>query len=310
MSEQSGPGRRPVEQAPQCDAATAQLRKLMLAVRAQFGVGEGVTEVRRRRRIGRQVGLLSEGDEFRLGRHRCFLIRRSAAKHLRSSLATIPSAPTWRAGNLKPSELHELALLFESLPERVLYVDLETCGLGDVPIFLLGVLRHERRSGEWVVEQYLARTYDEEPALLHVFWHLARRCTVLATFNGKSFDYPRLEDRSARYRIGRPRRRKRAQQKPGQGGVPGWVHCDLLYYARRLWRVKYDLPDCRLLTLEYCICGREREEDIEGSEMQRVYEEFVRTGHTSEMELVLEHNFHDLVTLADLSFRLLAEVGG
>jgi uncharacterized protein YprB with RNaseH-like and TPR domain len=75
-----------------------------------------------------------------------------------------------------------------------------------------------------------------------------------------------------------------------------------LHHARRHW--KRQLPNCRLQTLEWYICGRRRDDDIPGSQIPATYHHYVRTGQTRDMESVLHHNVVDLITLLELSLRI------
>jgi uncharacterized protein YprB with RNaseH-like and TPR domain len=85
-------------------------------------------------------------------------------------------------------------------------------------------------------------------------------------------------------------------------------HLDLLHHARRRWRDV--LPDCRLQTLEWRVCGRRRSGDIPGEEIPEVYHRFVRTGDSRDIVSVFHHNALDLVTLADLAVALTAPEDG
>ena len=98
---------------------------------------------------------------------------------------------------------------------------------------------------------------------------------------------PFLRTRSAAHRIPAP---------------PELPHLDLLHSARRAWR--WDLPDCRLQTVERWICGRAREGDIPSDQIPDAYHAYVHTGNAAEMIGVLEHNRLDLVTLAEICVRL------
>jgi uncharacterized protein YprB with RNaseH-like and TPR domain len=170
-------------------------------------------------------------------------------------------------------------------PEDVMFVDIETTGLGGTPVFLVGTMVWE--DGGLVVHQYLARDYSEEPGIVARFVDLAGERKLLVTFNGKSFDIPYLRTRAAAV------------------GVPfsvGFAHLDLLHVGRRVWGSK--LPDCKLQTLETFICGRVREGDIPGSEIPEAYHEFVRTKNAAQVVEILRHNYLDLVTLAELMTRL------
>ncbi|MCA9260001.1 MAG: ribonuclease H-like domain-containing protein, partial [Planctomycetales bacterium] len=182
----------------------------------------------------------------------------------------------------------ELRRITEAFPGDLLLLDLETCGLAGAALFLVGVLRVV--GDRIVVELLLARHYGEEIAVLCALWERITGRTLLGTFNGKSFDWPMVQDRTARHLLFKGRRPPRPQ------------HVDLLHSARRRWRK--DLPDCKLQTLETRVCGRARTGDIPGSLIPAAYEEFVRTGFTREMDAILQHNALDLVTLLDLAMRL------
>jgi uncharacterized protein YprB with RNaseH-like and TPR domain len=113
----------------------------------------------------------------------------------------------------------------------------------------------------------------------------------MISFNGKTFDWPMVRERSVRHRLKLP---TEAQ----------FAHIDVLHHARRRWRKK--LPNCRLQTLEWHVCRRRRTDDIPGHRIPAVYAEYVRTGFERDMDTVLYHNALDLVTLFDLALRLAA----
>ena len=169
--------------------------------------------------------------------------------------------------------------------EDLLFLDLETTGLGSSPLFLVGTMVWD--AGGLVVRQYFARDYSEERAAVACFLRLAEGRKLLVSFNGKSFDLPFVRMRAA-----------------ANGLVCGIdpAHLDLLHVARRCWGGR--VPDCRLQTLERLLCGRTRTDDIPGHLIPDAYHEYVRTGNAVRMANVLEHNFLDLLTLADLLVRL------
>ena len=215
----------------------------------------------------------------------------------------------------------ELSALAEGFPHGAMFLDLETCGFAGSMIFLVGLLREIE--GQLMVELLLARNYAEEPAVLESLWQVAAEHQVLVTFNGKSFDWPMVHDRSTLHHLGRDarwektkarttRRAVGGETRPGGTGRglalgrydlrPEPTHCDLLHHARRRWKGR--LPNCRLQTLERYVCGRRREGDVPGSMIPATYHHYVRSGQTTEMESVLAHNAIDLVTLLDLALRL------
>ena len=184
----------------------------------------------------------------------------------------------------------EFASLVGALPDRAVGLDLETCGLAGSALFLIGLFR--QIDGQPTIELLLARNYSEEPAVLATLWQTIADHQVLLTFNGKTFDWPMVIERSVRHRLnGNPIREQ-------------FLHIDILHHARRRWRKQ--LPNCRLQTLEQHVCRRHRTDDIPGHRIPAVYADYVRTGFERDMDSVLHHNALDLVTLFDLALRLAA----
>ena len=133
------------------------------------------------------------------------------------------------------------------------------------------------------VQQYLARDYTEEGALLYQVWKRLADTRTVVTFNGKSYDLPYIRDRMVYY---------------GYRLREGLADIDLLHEGRR--RYKDRLVNCKLQTLEKAICGRGRLGDIPGAEIPDAYHEFVRTGNATEMRDILHHNALDLVTMIEI----------
>ena len=198
-----------------------------------------------------------------------------------------------------PEDLPEgLRRLVETAAARVMYLDIETCGLAGEPLFLVGLMRYEKDSLR--VDQLLARDYSEERPLLAAFWQELRKAECLVTFNGKTFDVPTLTSRS---------------MACGLFEVPELpAHVDLLHESRRRW--KKAVPNCRLQTLEEWICRRRRGGDILGCDIPAAYHDFVRARQSADpvrqvrsvrrLQTIMHHNALDLVTMAELVTHLLS----
>jgi hypothetical protein len=146
------------------------------------------------------------------------------------------------------------------------------------------------------LEQVLARDVSREGALLARWAARARDTGLLISFNGKSYDLPLLADRAARQRLRPP------------AGTP---HTDLLHPARHRW--KAEVPDCKLITLEWHLFGRNRQGDIPGREIPGLYRRATRTGDLRLLVPVFHHNALDLLTLVELTpllAPLVPELGG
>ncbi len=219
-----------------------------------------------------------------------------------------------------PTRSRELSALWQFLPCQVLYLDLETCGFAGSMVFLIGLIH--RQGDQFLLTQLMARDYAEEKSMLQALWTIAAQNKVLATFNGKSFDWPMVHDRSTIHHLGcalsaapapAGERATSAASHPSVQQAesaelsahdprPELIHCDLLHHARRRW--KDQLPNCKLQTLERVVCQRHRHDDIPGREIPAAYHDFVRTGDAWLMRSVLHHNALDLITLLQLSMLL------
>jgi len=175
-------------------------------------------------------------------------------------------------------------------PAKWLFLDTETTGLaggtGTYP-FLVGIAWWD--AGGLQVEQFFMRDFSEEHSLLH---ELAARLAdrpVLVTFNGKSFDWPLLENRFAMTRsISTPRLA---------------AHLDLLHPARALWKLR--LGSVRLIELERRVLdaprlGWHREDDIASALIPQYYFDYLRGGPCDPIVGIVRHNQMDLRGLAAL----------
>ena len=114
------------------------------------------------------------------------------------------------------------------------------------------------------------------------------RADTVVTFNGKSFDLPLLESRMILNRIRLP--------------VTKYPHLDLLHAARRVYKLR--LGRCNLTALETAVLGKERHDDLPGSQVPQRYFDYLKTHNFYLLEDVLRHNFDDVRSLAELTAHL------
>ncbi|HPI32052.1 MAG TPA: ribonuclease H-like domain-containing protein [candidate division Zixibacteria bacterium] len=171
------------------------------------------------------------------------------------------------------------------------FFDLETIGLGGAgtAAFLVGL--GALVEGGFEVRQYLLPDYDDEAALLAAVAEEFSDRTVLVSYNGAAFDLPILLDRFTINRVGRE--------------IPRARHVDLLHAVRRLFRRR--LRQCDLGNIERDVFGFRRFDDIPGYLVPSVYFDWLSDHKLDEMEKVLQHNRHDIVSLYFLA-AVLAEV--
>lgn len=201
-----------------------------------------------------------------------------------------------RHGSVYISDLQELpSNLLEAIsegqlpnvdPRRIAFLDTETTGLAGgsgTYAFLIGVGALTEEGFE--LRHFFMRDYSEEASQLSALTEHLRQFDVLVTYNGRTYDQPLLE---TRYRMSRMR--------PPFARLE---HFDLLYGARRLYRLAFE--SCRLVELESQILGVERIDDVPGSMIPYLYFEFLRSRNAHRMTGILEHNAFDILTLACLT---------
>src|SRR5580658_8422862 len=128
-------------------------------------------------------------------------------------------------------------------PTKWAFLDTETTGLAGgtgTYAFLIGVGSIEPAG--FRLRQFFMRDHGEEASLLRRLSEHLAQFDVLITYNGKAYDQPLLETRF---------RMSRARHPFGR-----MAHLDLLFGARRLWKLR--LESCRLVELENRILGVER----------------------------------------------------
>ena len=223
------------------------------------------------------------GREIECGAGRCYLHQRlhssvEPAAEKRAQFREVAA----RLAALEAEGAHrDLVAAARLTLDRSVVLDLETTGFASTPVFLAGCLLPQE--DDFLVMQYFARDYSEERALVAAVAERLADAQVLITYNGKSYDLPLLRDRAALHGLRVP--------EPA-------LHLDLLHHARRRYRGR--LPDCRLITLEASRLGRHRFQDVHGSEIPRLYHDFVRSGDFTPLLPVFHHNIFDLLTLSSL----------
>src|SRR6266403_3273215 len=175
-------------------------------------------------------------------------------------------------------------------PGKWLFLDTETTGLAGgtgTYAFLVGLAWWD--AGGLQVEQLFLRDFSEEHSLLHELAARLAERPVLVTFNGKSFDWPLLENRFTM---------TRAIKVPQLA-----AHLDLLHPARALWKLR--LGSVRLVELERHVLDAERlgwhrEEDVLAALIPQHYFDYLRGGPAEPLAAVVRHNQMDLRGLAAL----------
>ena len=217
-----------------------------------------------------------EGEFFLRRRMRYPLHYAHGDQQLSELLSSVPELAAFHPGLVPPR------------PEDLLFLDLETTGLGagtgTIP-FMVGMGYMEETC--FVIEQLFIRHPAEERAMLGYLYSWLQSRRYLATYNGKTFDWPAL---SGRYVMHGYRQ-----------GLPVPLHFDFLHPSRSLWRQTLD--SCKLSRVEEAKLGIRREDDVPGSMAPALYYQYLADRDPQPLEAVFRHNEIDMLSLAALAIR-------
>ena len=173
--------------------------------------------------------------------------------------------------------------------ENFKFMDIETKGLSNVPIILIGVA--EIKGSNIIASQYFLRDYREEPNIIEAYLSHLDEDSVHVTFNGKTFDVPFIKNRCI------------------YNGINADIdlpHLDLMYFAKNLW--SKSLPNCQLQTIEREIFGMKRQGDVPGQYIPGYYDTYLLENNIGPVVPIIEHNCQDIISLASFLEKMYEDV--
>lgn len=180
-------------------------------------------------------------------------------------------------------------------PEHFFFFDTETTGLGGGTgntIFILGHASFNRNKVQ--LKQHILPHPGAEVPLYKSFLECVDYKTM-ATYNGKSFDWPQVKTRHTLIRKHVPK-------------LPAFGHFDLYHASRRMW--KHKLERLKLSIVEKEVLGVERKDDLPGFLAPMIYFDFVESKNPEGMLGVLKHNEDDILSLISLYTHLSFQILG
>lgn len=168
--------------------------------------------------------------------------------------------------------------------EQSLFFDIETTGFSAKyeTVYLIGYATRSHLKIH--VTQLFAESLEDEPAILTSFMNVLESSPTLISFNGTGFDLPFLKHRCAKYEI-----------------ADHFGSCASLDLMRSIRKISHfiQLPDCRQKTAE-AFLGLHRDDLYSGGELIPVYKNYVKTKDSDALNLLLLHNYEDVVHMSDL----------
>ena len=178
----------------------------------------------------------------------------------------------------------ENALTTDIFQEDCIFFDIETTGFSPTNsnIYLIGCLR--RIDSRIIIDQFFAESKAEERVVLEQFIKLAASYKTMISFNGLGFDLPFIKAKCQFYNI--------------IENLNNVSHIDIFKLVSQM-KFLLKLPNYKQKTIE-AFLDIEREDLYSGGELINIYDEYLENKSTQAEELLLLHNFEDVVGMLDL----------
>ncbi len=172
-----------------------------------------------------------------------------------------------------------------SPPEEMLLFDIETTGLKKetTQIYLIGCGYFEN-PGELTVVQWLTESASDEPLVLDKFTELAASKKTLVHFNGDRFDIPYVSYKLDYY---------------GMDFSFDTLKSTDIYKCIKPYKNFFGMERMNQKSVEDFL-GIERKDKYNGGELIHYYYRFEMTGDPQAQELIMLHNFEDVLGMAEM----------
>ena len=225
------------------------------------------------------------GGEAAIGGWRYHLLRRRLADALPDGThAATEYAAVMRGARQRFDELAAsagLCMAADAREDDLLFTSLESCRK-DGPVFLAGMMYFA--DDQFIFEQCLARTPDEEPAVIQAVLDRLNDVAIVVTFNSRIGDLELIRRRAADLPVHMPDR------------MPPKLN--LRSEFRKLWKGR--LRSFSLNALEQYFFGRRRKAVLDRSAIPEIYRHFLETADAAGLRRVFDRNMLDLLTMSQL----------
>lgn len=217
---------------------------------------------------------LIQGEERRWKGRRFLLARRSSEEFETGGMRDYVFK---HADSLSLSNIRRRFSDLQHIPKgRMLFFDIETEGLDfDSPILSIALAHMFHRKFNSAIECLVARNPSEEKAILGYFWDLLEGYDAFFSYNGSSFDIPRIDSRLVQNGLWQGRSLK--ERINGD-------HHDLYHLLRH--RLGSELTDTKLPTIEKSLFHYTRRGDILSEEIPKAYFEYVYGREATTHEII------------------------
>jgi len=200
--------------------------------------------------------------------------------------------------------IYDLDVAFCFDLEELLFLDIETLGLYDSPIIMVGLGYFKNNNFE--IHILFARDLEEEIAMCeHLKTEILPNYSCFITYNGKSFDIPYIANRFMYFFDDNP--------MISEGEVPyerfnsKFHHIDLYHNCRRKYKGSYE--KYTLTDMEEKLLNMKRENELPSSLVGLCYKKYLEAPlrYVGLVKEVIEHNYWDIYSMPLILQKLLED---
>lgn len=183
-----------------------------------------------------------------------------------------------------------------------LFIDIETLGIYNSPMFMVGFGYFNEKNYE--IHILFARSLEEEIALCeHLKSKVMPRFKCLVSYNGKSFDIPFIANRYLYFFDENPM--IGSDEIPYKKSNTKYHHIDLYHNCRRVYRNEFN--SYSLTNMEQKLLGFFRNNEIPSELMGECYRKYLKdpNRYVGVIKECIEHNYYDVYSLPLIFKKLL-----
>ena len=200
--------------------------------------------------------------------------------------------------------IYDLDVAFCFDLEELLFIDIETLGLYDSPIIMIGLGYF--KNDKFEIHILFARDLEEEFAICeHLKSELLPKFTCFVTYNGKSFDIPYIANRFMYFFDENPMIAE--EDAPYEMCNTKFHHIDLYHNCRRKYKSsfeKYTLTD-----MEEKLLDLKRDNEMPSGIVGLCYKKYLNAPlrYVGLVKEVIDHNYWDIFSMPLILHKLLED---
>ena len=194
----------------------------------------------------------------------------------------------------------DVAFCFEL--EELLFIDIETLGLYDSPIIMVGLGYFKNNNFE--IHILFARDLEEEIAMCeHLKTEILPNYRCFITYNGKSFDIPYIANRFMYFFDKNPMISE--EEEPYERFNSKFHHIDLYHNCRRKYKGSFE--NYTLTDMENKLLNMKRENELPSGLVGLCYKKYLEAPlrYMGLVKEIIEHNYWDVYSMPLILQKLL-----